>query len=49
MAYLDGKAFGTDKGEEDDTYDGFEDHDDDESEDVEDDHTEGSGASAGPA
>ena len=49
LAYLDGKAFGTDKGEEDDTYDGFEDHDDDESEDVEDDHTEGLGASAGPA
>ena len=37
MAYLDNEAFGADKGEEDDAYDGFGDRDDEESEDVEDD------------
>ena len=44
-AYLDSEAFGTDKGEEDNAYNGFGDPDDDESEDVEDDHPEGAGAS----
>ena len=40
LAYLDGEAFGADKGEEVDTYDGFKDHHDEECEDVEDDQAE---------
>ena len=46
---LDSEAFGTDKGEDNDTYNEFGDRDDDESEDVEDDRAQGAGASAGLA
>ena len=48
LAYLDKEAFGADKGEGDDAYDGFGDHYDEESEDVEDDHANGAVAQ-GPA
>ena len=49
LAYLEGEAFGTDKGEEYCIYYGFWDNDDKDSEDVEDDQAEEAVAAAGSA